>query len=393
MRTFPMSLLPAVLCFLQAQAFINLPIVHRKDRRHTTMPTAAEYSPMDGEKKMNLKIDLDSPKVATQDSICKGDKSVYCRCWLSDTFPFCDGTHVKHNNVTGDNVGPLIVSGPKSGKKEDRTAKKLARRKKRVVLGYKAVASSYAFLAAFVFSRGGFSKFPLLFAAGNVSMPAVVAYLLVDAAKNDRLQSDTYKRLNLALLEYGVLGLATVAMAAEKQGKPLAYLPFVLTMTNSIKGYAYGVLGWDKKNAETSLVQDFRQGIASTLKGLIKIPKSLNSLGYLSATLLVGGLTLSNLLEMFKLFPSSSGLPGIAPILSRFNRLLFLTTILYTLKDAADRERLTGTTFIRLNYLAAVAVAANSVFLGGLTTKVGIAATAFAATFAFNGIYFERSKE
>jgi hypothetical protein len=40
----------------------------------------AEYEPLAGEGKINLKIDLESPKVATQDAIEKG-KKVYCRCW------------------------------------------------------------------------------------------------------------------------------------------------------------------------------------------------------------------------------------------------------------------------------------------------------------------------
>jgi hypothetical protein len=31
----------------------------------------------------------------------------------SGTFPLCDGAHMKHNEATGDNVGPLIVSTPK----------------------------------------------------------------------------------------------------------------------------------------------------------------------------------------------------------------------------------------------------------------------------------------
>mmetsp|Transcript_19794 Transcript_19794/g.39093 ORF Transcript_19794/g.39093 Transcript_19794/m.39093 type:complete len:101 (-) Transcript_19794:1160-1462(-) len=60
--------------------------------------------------KINHKIDLDSPKVATMDAIKDGEKKVYCRCWLSGTFPLCDGSHVAHNKEVGDNVGPLIVS-------------------------------------------------------------------------------------------------------------------------------------------------------------------------------------------------------------------------------------------------------------------------------------------
>jgi CDGSH-type Zn-finger protein len=36
-------------------------------------------------------------------------KAVFCRCWKSKKFPYCDGAHAKHNQETGDNVGPLIV--------------------------------------------------------------------------------------------------------------------------------------------------------------------------------------------------------------------------------------------------------------------------------------------
>ena len=58
---------------------------------HETRLFAGDYVPLEGEAKINLKVDLDSPKVATMDTIEKG-KKVYCRCWLSGTFPLCDGT-------------------------------------------------------------------------------------------------------------------------------------------------------------------------------------------------------------------------------------------------------------------------------------------------------------
>ena len=38
-----------------------------------------------------------------------GDKGVFCRCWKSEKFPYCDGSHNQHNEESGDNVGPLIV--------------------------------------------------------------------------------------------------------------------------------------------------------------------------------------------------------------------------------------------------------------------------------------------
>eukprot|EP00928_Gymnodinium_smaydae_P091587 TRINITY_DN75314_c0_g1_i1.p2 TRINITY_DN75314_c0_g1~~TRINITY_DN75314_c0_g1_i1.p2 ORF type:complete len:104 (+),score=29.24 TRINITY_DN75314_c0_g1_i1:102-413(+) len=40
-------------------------------------------------------------------------KLVFCRCWRSKTFPYCDGAHNEHNKCTGDNVGPLIIKATK----------------------------------------------------------------------------------------------------------------------------------------------------------------------------------------------------------------------------------------------------------------------------------------
>ncbi|XP_060698318.1 CDGSH iron-sulfur domain-containing protein 1 [Hemiscyllium ocellatum] len=59
---------------------------------------------------VNLDIQKDTPKVVHAfDVEDLGDKAVYCRCWRSKQFPMCDGSHTKHNEETGDNVGPLII--------------------------------------------------------------------------------------------------------------------------------------------------------------------------------------------------------------------------------------------------------------------------------------------
>ena len=60
---------------------------------------------------INESIDKENPKVVNELKVSemKGKKAVMCRCWKSDTFPMCNGAHVKHNEATGDNVGPLII--------------------------------------------------------------------------------------------------------------------------------------------------------------------------------------------------------------------------------------------------------------------------------------------
>jgi CDGSH-type Zn-finger protein len=71
----------------------------------------AEPVPRVGKRgKVNLNIKKDSSKVVDTCDIEEiGDKKVFCRCWRSKNFPYCDGSHTEHNNATGDNVGPLII--------------------------------------------------------------------------------------------------------------------------------------------------------------------------------------------------------------------------------------------------------------------------------------------
>lgn len=59
---------------------------------------------------VNLSVDKSNPKVVTSVDIEDlGNKVVFCRCWRSKKFPYCDGSHNKHNEECEDNVGPLIV--------------------------------------------------------------------------------------------------------------------------------------------------------------------------------------------------------------------------------------------------------------------------------------------
>lgn len=63
---------------------------------------------------VNVSVKKECSKVVdTVDMEDLGEKKVFCRCWRSAKFPYCDGAHAKHNAETGDNVGPLIVQKKK----------------------------------------------------------------------------------------------------------------------------------------------------------------------------------------------------------------------------------------------------------------------------------------
>lgn len=67
---------------------------------------------------VNPSIDKASAKVATVQSMkdieetCKNNngKAVFCRCWRSSKFPYCDGSHAKYNKECCDNTGPLVIN-------------------------------------------------------------------------------------------------------------------------------------------------------------------------------------------------------------------------------------------------------------------------------------------
>ncbi|XP_012252964.1 CDGSH iron-sulfur domain-containing protein 2 homolog [Athalia rosae] len=63
---------------------------------------------------INPAIKKDSSKVV--DSIDVEDiteKAVFCRCWRSENWPYCDGAHGRHNKEACDNVGPIVITKKK----------------------------------------------------------------------------------------------------------------------------------------------------------------------------------------------------------------------------------------------------------------------------------------
>ena len=64
--------------------------------------------------RVNLSIKKDVSKVVDSVDIEDiAEKAVFCRCWRSENWPYCDGSHGRHNQEMEDNVGPLVVTKKK----------------------------------------------------------------------------------------------------------------------------------------------------------------------------------------------------------------------------------------------------------------------------------------
>ena len=93
----------------------------------------------------------------------------------------------------------------------------------------------------------------------------------------------------------------------------------------------------------------------------------------------------AKLVEIFRLINGGASGLIVYSRVSRFARYAMMASVMYTLKDAADRDRLEGTTFIELNFLSSVVLAALASYFG-FVTPIGGAAAAFAVFSAWNGV-------
>nr|CAB3231327.1 CDGSH iron-sulfur domain-containing protein 2 homolog A-like [Phallusia mammillata] len=80
-------------------------------------PYYDKYRGIQQEHIMNFNIEKSKEKVYDIiDVEDLAEKTNFCRCWRSKRWPYCDGSHNLHNQLTGDNVASIIMERkPRSG--------------------------------------------------------------------------------------------------------------------------------------------------------------------------------------------------------------------------------------------------------------------------------------
>ena len=187
--------------------------------------------------------------------------------------------------------------------------------------------------------------------AVGFALASGVSYILAGANDHGRLGSDTYKRLNIGLFGFSSLGL--LGLPGEAGFLPnFESFVVVLSAMTVVKVFV-GIVafkGWKRGiSSQTSMLIELFEGSRSTAKGLWFTKK--RGAAYRNPLLLV----IAGLFSSF--FEACFFLNNKMPVLdtslwwAAIGRLFLITTMMYSLKDAAERERLAGTTFIQLNFM------------------------------------------
>ena len=269
--------------------------------------------------------------------------------------------------------------------------KKVEGRKKRLLAGYDLSATVFLAASLLHLFKRGFHSWSLyyIFGGGTFTV-ATILYILKGATSHDRLNSDTYKRLNLSVISYSLLQLLMPVTSLGISEKLFFKGPALLALVNGVKGYGYGVLGWDKSKERTAITTDIKEGVLSTIQGMTKIETK--SIGYWIGTLFLGIMSAFKAKELLALLLFPNAETPTTPIMllsriSRFARLGLMTSVMYTLKDACDRDRLNGTTFVQLNYLISAAFLTMAFYLSPVgPTPLGILAGMMSAMTTFYGV-------
>ena len=225
--------------------------------------------------------------------------------------------------------------------------------------------------------------------AAGFGIASGLCYILRGATEHDRLQSDTYKRLNIGLLGFSLMSLPAIPGEASflPTFVPALFLSIVATLAR-IFGVSISYRGWAKgmgdKAAPRTLIAESLKGARETLGGLRVKNKGKLYRNFLVLVMLAGFSSLMDgIFNVRYAKDLAIGAFEISLHWSAVARLFMLSTMIYALKDAAERERLNGTTFIQLNVM--VALWAFLVGIGQTIYPLGFAPTRGALMFAFGG--------
>jgi hypothetical protein len=135
--------------------------------------------------------------------------------------------------------------------------------------------------------------------AAGFGLASGASYILAGANEHDQLTSDTYKRLNLGVLGFSVLGLAGVpGEAAFFTTAAPAMFTSLLMLVTRIVGALVAYQGWIRGiTSGLTPVQELVEGMKSNIRGLkVKRQDKKKSLAYRNCMLLVMFGMFSNLM-------------------------------------------------------------------------------------------------
>lgn len=215
---------------------------------------------------------------------------------------------------------------------------------------------------------------------------AGISSILPSAVDNNRLKSDTYQRLNWFLVFYATIQL--VAVGVDYKNALKNWWPFALA---AILGLIPAWKGWNQGITENTAVATWNMG-KDTIKGLLGF-KTIKGFGYLLALYFMMYLKIDKLWEM-KGFIMDGSSYMISRRMFRYSKYALLFGTLFTLKSAADRDRLEGGTFINLNYLCSFFFMALSfaTYPPSLSLLNFIVPFSFSLFCAYNGISSKMKK-
>ena len=237
---------------------------------------------------------------------------------------------------------------------------------------------------------------------GHFFLAGGTCHLLAEAVTTKRLvTSNTYKRLTMGTLIFGLLGLWSIPGEAGMNyadGRAtfallLIQLTKFVTAVVSFIGWEYSTKGSGVSNRMQHIIKEIGNGCKNVMKNM-PVTDDRPATFYRTFFILITLLNpLCNLPELS--FNMRQGIGGLFTLpvslnISSMARLGLLSVILYVLKDAAERDRLDGSTFIKLNMLVGLWAcgvgAAQGFGRGGFSIRRAADKLLFAALFLNNGI-------